>query len=299
MAGPDTPEVRAGSGGGGGGHYLAGQPGTAANGAAGGTSGEKYGSSRLGTLNGGSGGGGGSGVCRKFPLSTVTGGGGSGGGGAILIASSTKIILDGLNGDFDSNTPVIDARGGDVFIGAHARGGAGSGGAIRLIANEITGQGWVNARGGMMTALTTFPDGGNGGDGIIRFETYKLTFAGKTLPQAFYGLPGSPDVNAQPTLTITSIGGIAAPNPPAGSQQSNPDVTVPGNQGNQMAVTLATARVPLGTRIRLTVVASDSSSTTVLSNPVTGSFASGAAVATVTLPSGMSLVKASATFINP
>jgi len=296
--GPDIGGVRKGGGGGGGGYYVAGQSGQSANQAAGGAAGEKYGSPTLIPLIGGSGGGGSPGECDSG--GARNGGGGAGGGGAILIASSTKIILDGPNGDnsIDQEQPVIDARGGDVYTLYRARGGAGSGGAIRLIANEITGQGWVSARGGRMATLTSFPNGGNGGDGIIRFETPKLTFAGKTLPQSLYSLPGSADISAQPSLVITSVGGVAAPNPPVGSLQSNPDVTIPDNQNNQ-TITMTTAKIPLGTRIRLTVVASDGSSSTVLSDPVTGSFNSGAATATVTLPAGMSLVRASATFVNP
>ncbi|MGE0133472.1 MAG: hypothetical protein AB7U82_35800 [Blastocatellales bacterium] len=142
--GPEINSVRAGGGGGGGGYFFAGQPGQAANQAAGGAGGERYGSPTLIPLIGGSGGGGSAGECNSGPFpSSSRGSGGAGGGGAILIASSTKIILDGPNGDnsIDQEQPVVDARGGDVFTVWHPRGGAGSGGAIRLIANEITGQG--------------------------------------------------------------------------------------------------------------------------------------------------------------
>ncbi|MGE0133430.1 MAG: hypothetical protein AB7U82_35585 [Blastocatellales bacterium] len=149
-----------------------------------------------------------------------------------------------------------------------------------------------------MANLSNFPSGGNGGDGIIRFETPKLTFAGKTLPQSLYSLPGSPDITTQPSLVITSVGGVAAPNPPVGSLQSNPDVTIPDNQNNQ-TITMTTTKIPVGTRIRLTIAASDGSFSTVLSDPVTGSFDSGSATATVTLPAGMSLIRASATFVKP
>lgn len=299
--GPAINGVRKGGGGGGGGFFTAGQPGQASNQAAGGAGGERYGSPTLIPLIGGSGGGGSPGECDSGPFSgSRRGAGGAGGGGAILIASSTKIILDGPTGDsgYDQEQPVVDARGGDVYTAWYSRGGAGSGGAIRLIANEITGQGWISARGGRMTDLSNFPSGGNGGDGIIRLETSKLTFAGKTLPQALYSLPGSADINAQPSLVITSVGGVAAPNPPVGSLQSNPDVTIPDNQSNQ-TITMTTAKIPVGTRIRLTVVASDGSFSTVLSNPVTGAFDSGSATATVILPTGMSLVRASAIFVKP
>lgn len=296
--GPITNGSRAGGAGGGGGFSAAGQAGTTSNGGSGGSGGERYGSPSLIPMIGGSGGGGAAGECGLTGLKS--GGGGAGGGGAILIASSTKIILNGPNGDngFDQEQPVIDARGGDVYTSFRARGGAGAGGSVRLIANEIAGQGWVSVRGGKMMTLSDFPAGGTGGDGIIRFETPKLTFAGKTLPQALYSLPGSPDIMTQPSIVVTSIGGITAPDPPNGSLQSDPDIRIP-DSNNQVTIAITTTKIPVGTQIRLRVITSDGSSTTVLSAPVTGSLSSGSASATVTLPSGQSLIRATATFVNP
>jgi hypothetical protein len=295
--GPSINGLRSGGGGGGGGYSTTGGQGDGAGQAPGGTGGERYGSQTLIPLIGGSGGGGGAGVCDSNPFGgSGRGSGGAGGAGAILIASSTKIIL---NGGFFQEQPVISARGGDVYWVFNPRGGAGSGGAIRLIANEITGQGWILARGGVMANLANFPGGGNGAHGIIRLETPKLTFSGRTLPQAFYSLPGPVDINTHPSLVITSIGGAAAPNPPVGSLQASPDVTIPDIQSNQITITMTTKKIPVGTRIRLTVVATDGSISEVVSDSVIGSFDSGSATATATLPAGMSLIRAAATFVNP
>jgi hypothetical protein len=99
-----------------------------------------YGSPLLIPLVGGSGGGGQSG--------TIWGGGG--GGGAILIGSNTRI---------DINSPgIIRANGGSTCIGGAANGG--SGGAIRLVAPLVTGNGTLQAIGTC-----------NGGDGRIRVDT--------------------------------------------------------------------------------------------------------------------------------
>jgi hypothetical protein len=78
-----------------------------------------YGNAALIPLIGGSGGGG-----------TPTYGGG-GGGGAILVASNTKIAMGGGAAHF------IDASGGEWGTGGAWNGG--SGGAIKLVAPQITG----------------------------------------------------------------------------------------------------------------------------------------------------------------
>ena len=87
--------------------------------------GAAYGSALLVPLAGGSGGGG---------LVGSPGFGGGGGGGAIMIASNTKI---------DVTIPgKIVANGGGLCSG----GGSGSGGAIRLVAPQVTGTGRLEAR---------------------------------------------------------------------------------------------------------------------------------------------------------
>lgn len=100
-----------------------------------------YGSPLLIPMVGGSGGGGAAGA---------TGWGGGGGGGAILIASDSQITVTG----------VINANGGQG-LGAVVL-NTGSGGAIRLVAPRISGNGAQRALG----------DGGRGnrGDGRIRID---------------------------------------------------------------------------------------------------------------------------------
>ena len=116
--------------------------------AAGVGAGAVYGSHLLIPLIGGSGGGGGQG-------STSTSYGGGGGGGAILIASNTKIVFttNGVNQIF--------ARGGNPYYDLTASSvssGAGSGGAVRLVAPVIQGSASVDVGGGFNSVTS----GGNG-----------------------------------------------------------------------------------------------------------------------------------------
>ncbi len=104
-----------------------------------GPSGVTYGNTFLIPLIGGSGGAGGTGS---------PGVGGGGGGGAVLLASSTRISVNGN----------ISARGGQ---NNGCGGGGGSGGSIRLVALRVEGGGLLDAR----------CNNGNGGLGRIRVDT--------------------------------------------------------------------------------------------------------------------------------
>ena len=102
--------------------------------------GSTYGSRLVVPLTGGSGGGG-----------AVIGAGGGGGGGAILIASSAQITVSGA----------VRADGGNRGSGSVQNGG--SGGAIRLVAPRVVGNGTLS------TGIVDVFQGG--GDGRIRVDT--------------------------------------------------------------------------------------------------------------------------------
>lgn len=158
-----------------------------------GTSGEgddagaRYGNPPILPLIGGSGGGG-------YTPSDPAGGGA--GGGAILIASSTIILMDGT----------IEAIGGEALVNSFLV-GAGSGGAIRLLANEITGVGDLNALGGT--------NGDDGGDGRIRLEAHVVDLP-PTNPQTIPWLvpgPVFPTIDA-PVLRATFVDAVPVPEDP-------------------------------------------------------------------------------------
>lgn len=117
--------------------------GTAGTGAESAFKGAAYGSPLLIPLIGGSGGGGDTGQ---------PGSGGGGGGGAILLASNTRIVVNGS----------VQANGGPWRGSSH---NGGSGGAIRLLAPRVEGQGTVNVAAG----------GSGGAVGRIRVDSLDKT----------------------------------------------------------------------------------------------------------------------------
>ena len=140
-----------------------------------------YGNVRLLPLIGGSGGAG-----------TSLGGSGGAGGGAILIAAPT----------------VISITGGVFALGANGffSGTAGSGGAIRVVAEQINGNG----------SISVF--GSNANSGRIRLET-SSAFTGVTSnPTTPATLVANPPVIFQatdaPTVRVISIDGVAFPAEP-------------------------------------------------------------------------------------
>lgn len=105
------------------------------------THGAVYGSTLLINLIGGSGGGGGNDVNR----------GGGGGGGAILISSNSRISINGS----------IAAQGGGQTTCVNS----GSGGAVRLVATKVEGNGFIS---------TTDGNGNGEGRGRIRVDAIDM-----------------------------------------------------------------------------------------------------------------------------
>jgi hypothetical protein len=256
---------------GGGGGFLTAGGGTGVGAGAGGPA---YGTPNLLPLIGGSGGGGGS---SNFGS---TAGGGGGGGGALLIASSGTITLTGT----------IRAFGGTSGY----PGGAGSGGAVRLVATTITGStGLIDLRGGIVQA------GAAASVGRVRIEAFTNTAAINLVgvpPSAFSSaLPSTVTLPNAPTLTITSIAGVAAPASPTASF-SIPDITLPAGTANPVTVALAASNIPPGTTVRVTVsgqTGGANSGAAILA----GTLAASTASASVTIPTDQpSVISASATF---
>lgn len=229
-------------------------------------------------LFGGSGGGGG-GIGSFGP-----GASGAGGGGAILIASSTRINITGQ----------VRANGGaDTFssLPVNAAGGPGSGGAIRLVAPEITGTGALLAVGG--TGANATP----ASDGRIRLEAFTIGFNGTSAPTpSVANAPGpvspagSPALANVPTLAIASIGGVAVPSTIAASYFA-PDMALAPGTTNPVPVVLTAANTPVGAPTEITLRMTPQSPGTATNIPIpatdhTGTFANSSASVNVTLPVG-------------
>lgn len=245
-----------------------------------GASGVTYGSSQLLPLIGGSGGGGGAG-------SVYNGGGGGGGGGAILIASSGTVNITGYVYAYGG------VGAGVAGTGVGGSGGGGSGGAIRIVATAITGNGALNAAGQAGGGHPTwFCPGGAGGSGRIRLEAETYTRTAASTPGHTQSLPGPVFVAGLPTLSITSVGGVAVPAQPTG----NADVTLPATTANPVTVSFTTTGVPAGNTVRLTLKPVSGNETTAVSPALVGDTTSATASVNITLPDGPSTLQATVTY---
>ena len=273
--------------GGGGGGYAA--PGGAVSGtSSNGTNwsipgGPSYGSIFIQPLIGGSGGGGGGGSA------TIRGEGGGGGGGAILIASSGAIELRA--------TGRILANGGNTGTNVSTTfspgcGAGGSGGAIRIVANAVRGNGLLQAAGGLGASSNCLGNG-IGAPGRIRIEADQIPYANASnSPVPTADVPNPLFLAGQPNLRIASVGGVAAPAFPTG----NMDVTLPTNVTNPVAVVFETSGVPVGSTISLVVTPSLAAPITAQSTPLSGTTTSATATASVSIPAGHSVFQATVTY---
>ncbi|MEZ6186473.1 MAG: hypothetical protein R3F62_15870 [Planctomycetota bacterium] len=233
--------------------------------------GATYGNPYLQPIVGGSGGAGGTG---PVGFENETSGGGAG-GGALVIASSGVLRLDGA----------ITADGG--WTGGNgnqpvARGGAGSGGSLRLIAARVEGIGSLSALGGADAAgFRTSP-------GRIRIEAFRRAGPATSNPAAEISTPGSVfPPPTTPSLRLTQIDGVSVAATPTGAFEV-PDVAITATAA--VTLNLEATNVPLGTTLALVIRAEDGSQITATSTPLTGTLQSSTATAQVTFPSGFSRV---------
>jgi len=230
--GGGNPGKYSGGGGGGGGFGTDGYDGWSGNW---GTGGSSYGNQRLLPITGGSGGGGGGGDA-YYKIGTP----GGGGGGAIVIASSTSIVITGE----------IRAYGGSGYtsVGGCGGGGGGSGGAIKLVAGTISGNGAVKATGGYHADRA-----GNGGLGRIRIEADSNYRTAATDPPYTFGAPTSIFLSDMPTLSIDTIAGTATPANPTGNY-NQPDMMLPNTTTNPVTVAVSATNVPLPANVDVWVI---------------------------------------------
>lgn len=226
-------------------------------------------------LFGGSGGGGGTGDA------TLWGTSGGGGGGALLIASSTQIIVQ--------TTGTVAANGGNGPIYtldcSPYSGGPGSGGAVRMVAPQITVQGGVSAVGGGGGCVA-----GVGGPGRIRIECTTCALIGTNPAASLSNALGpvapasTPPLINVPTLTISTVGGLSVPANPNGVYTAA-DVSLPIGTVNPVPITLIASNLPVGTVFTLRVLPASGAETLFVSSPTSGTFGSSTATATVRFPS--------------
>jgi hypothetical protein len=172
-------------------------------------------------------------------------------------------------------------------------GGGGSGGAIRVVATTISGNGTLSAAGGGYgSSPSAYQRGGTGSAGRIRLEAETLTRTAGTTPAFTSGSPGTLFVAGFPTLTITSVAGVAAPAEPTGSA----DIILPVETPNPVTVTFTTTGVPVGNIVKLTVTPAYGAAVTALSPALIGTTHNATASVSVNLPTGPSVLSATTTY---
>ena len=222
-----------------------------------------YGNAYLQPLVGGSGGGGGA------SNDNSDGGNGGGGGGAMLIASSKDITVTGS----------IHADGGGQTYGGASYGGTGSRGAIRLVADRVSGAGTVRADRTRIEGYfrTLLQNGSITGSVSNTTSTPIATSAG----------------GSQPTLAVTSVAGQPVAQPPSGSPAS-PDVIF--SSAGTITIVITATNIPDGTPVTCRVT----SGAQVINLPASGypsvNLATGTATFTTTVQPGVGSVQAFCNF---
>ncbi len=153
-----------------------------------------------------------------IPLIGGSGGfAGGGGAGAILIAAGSTIQVNGT----------ITALGGS---NNYSGSGYGSSGAIRLVADTITGSGTLNANT----------------NGRIRLESNSVSGNLVTLPQTIAVPPATPPViwpgNDAPTVKVVAVDAVSAPAVPTAPLDLAADIGI--STSGATTVTLQTTNFP-------------------------------------------------------
>ncbi len=197
-----------------------------------------YGNNFLLPLVGGSGGGG----------SNYNSSGGAGGGGAILIVASQSLTMNGAISSLGGNASANNTYTTPPLAGS----GAGSGGAVRLMATSLSGTGSISVSGGYTQFAFNISE--YAGNGRVRLDAYDNTFSGLVTGVVTRGFqPIIIPAGGQGTqLTITSLAGIAVQANPSGAQ-TTPDVIIPALQNNPIPVVVSCTNVPLNTEISVVV----------------------------------------------
>lgn len=205
-----------------------------------------------------------------IPLMGGSGGyAGGGGAGAILIAAGGTIQVNGS----------ITAVGGSYN---YSGSGDGSSGAIRLVANTISGTGTVDARV----------------NGRIRLEANSVSGSLVTLPQTIAVPPATPPViwpgNDAPTVKVVAVDAVPAPAVPTAPLDLAADIGI--STSGATTVTLQTTNFPTTGLVEVRSAPKFGAAATW----TTAAFQSGDAnaatwTATVTFPTGFTTLQARAT----
>lgn len=221
-------------------------------------------------LIGGSGGAGYNGFDSDV-LTLVGGGSGGAGGGAICIAAKGTVILQGC----------INARGnrGGGYYSSSANGfyllgGSGSGGAVRILADTLSGTGSIDVRSFGGTTESIGQDRGItikyifdrsiGGAGRIRLDTNNITLCNRNFAswsvQPSLGNSDSVVLWADAKITMLTLGGAALPEDPT-YRQSGLNECVSFATAGERELVFRTENIPTDANVVVKVTPRQSSDT--------------------------------------
>jgi hypothetical protein len=222
-----------------------------------------YGNPQILPLIGGSGSG---------SINPLPGPDGSAGGGAILIMASGIVTINGF----------ITANGAGVnyVTGSHSD---SSGGAVRIVANQILGTGTIDA---------SQPEPGR-----TRMEANKLSPQLNIFPNAAAVPPGTtpvifPPANA-PTVAVVSVDSQAAPLDPLAAVVSSADIGIQNN--NPVNIILQTQNLPIQGVVTLHITPKYASGTFLNATYVSGDINKATWQVTTSMPQGFCVLQARAT----
>jgi hypothetical protein len=197
-------------------------------------------------------------------------GSGPSGAGAILIAASGTVTVNGQ----------VSAAGGYAATN-ECNGNYGAGGGIRIVGTQILGFGSINA----------------GPDGRIRTEANSISPQLTITPNIDLVAPASPPVifppAGSPSVNIVSVAGLAAPADPQANVTSSPDIGLQTN--GPVTVVLQTQNFPPSGTVALRVVPTYSASWITNATFVSGNNTSATWQLTAQIPLGFCVLQAHAT----
>lgn len=201
---------------------------------------------------------------------------GAGGGGAILIAAGNNIHITGL----------IDVSGG--LANTYANPQYGSGGAVRLVAQNITGI--SSLPNGIPTNVRALPDG------RIRIEG-ALSSSLVTTPETIGVPPANPPIiwpaaNA-PKARVVSVDAVNAPLDPTSPLVAAADVAIQKN--SPVNILIETRDFPIEGVVQLAVIPKFSGRSLLAATRVSGDINLATWKVTTTLPQGFVTLQARAT----
>jgi len=256
--------------------------------AAQGLPGQSYGNNFLVPLVGGSGGGG-------CPYDNPQSGGGGGGGGAILIAASGIIEL---NGRLTANGANGEGSAFGTAPNSYASGGAGSGGAVRLVTTLLRGSGHIDVSGGKVIYYWNYGSTGelnSAGQGRVRLDTIENNFGGTVVGPMTQGFqPIILPVAGQGTqLAIASVAGAPVAASPNGLL-ATPDSIIAAQASNPVVIVVRCTNLPLNTPVTVTVKPANGAAISAVGYNNTGTLASSTATVSLNMPRGGGLIYATA-----